>query len=270
MPARKVKEPVDPTSLRRSSRTRRPSTSSASASASATTKTATAPASKKQKTDKTEADEKVKNNKVNDETEEEEEEEEEGRGGGEVIVDDKGKNTTSTISDNENKDVKKPADNDDDEAAGGPSTEKIEPVDIPDVTVKDQDDNDVNLKDEIEANPYVVVFAYPKASTPGCTRQACGFRDEFPKFSSAKAVVFGLSADSVSAQKKFQDKQELPYRLLADVKYQLIGPLGAKKSPSGGITRSFWVFKDAKLVTKVIGVKPEVSVSQAVELVVGA
>ncbi|KAK9468282.1 thioredoxin-like protein [Lipomyces arxii] len=134
---------------------------------------------------------------------------------------------------------------------------------VPDVVLRDQEGEDVSVK-SVTADKTVVIFAYPKASTPGCTRQACGFRDEFPKFEKAGVAVFGLSADSVSAQKNFQTKQKLPYQLLADTKYELIGPLGAKKTAKGGITRSYWVIKEGKIAVKVIGVKPEVSVEKAV------
>lgn len=62
----------------------------------------------------------------------------------------------------------------------------------------------------------VVVFFYPKASTPGCTTEACGFRDEWGAFGELGVQVIGMSADSVRRQKNFADKQSLPYPLLSD------------------------------------------------------
>ena len=63
----------------------------------------------------------------------------------------------------------------------------------------------------------VVLFFYPRADTPGCTIEACGFRDHFKKLEKAGVVVLGISRDTPRAQKKFKEKYELPYTLLADV-----------------------------------------------------
>jgi peroxiredoxin Q/BCP len=68
----------------------------------------------------------------------------------------------------------------------------------------------------------VVLFFYPRADTPGCTIEACGFRDTFKKLQAAGAVVLGISRDTVKAQKKFQQKYDLPYPLLADPDMVLI------------------------------------------------
>jgi peroxiredoxin Q/BCP len=62
----------------------------------------------------------------------------------------------------------------------------------------------------------VVLYFYPKADTPGCTRQACGFRDEFPRLEAAGTVVLGVSPDTVKAVEKFKRKYSLPFTLLAD------------------------------------------------------
>ena len=63
----------------------------------------------------------------------------------------------------------------------------------------------------------VILFFYPKADTPGCTIEACGFRDTFKKLQAAGAVVLGISRDTPKEQAKFRAKYELPYTLLADV-----------------------------------------------------
>ena len=68
----------------------------------------------------------------------------------------------------------------------------------------------------------VVLFFYPRADTPGCTIEACGFRDTFEKLQAAGAVVLGISRDDVKAQRKFKEKYDLPYDLLADPKMKLI------------------------------------------------
>ncbi len=129
---------------------------------------------------------------------------------------------------------------------------------IPDITLLNQDEKSISLKDASSKNKIILIFAYPKASTPGCTRQACGFRNNFNDLKE-KALILGLSADSPKAQKNFQSKQGLQYDLLSDPKKELIGVLGAKKSPSG-IKRSHWIFKDGKLAVKRVQISPEVSI----------
>ena len=64
---------------------------------------------------------------------------------------------------------------------------------------------------------WVVLFAYPKDDTSGCTVEACEFRDALPRFDAAKAVILGISPDPVKSHAKFKAKFELPYTLLADV-----------------------------------------------------
>ena len=72
----------------------------------------------------------------------------------------------------------------------------------------------VSLSDYAEKP--VVLFFYPRADTPGCTLESCGFRDIFAKFKRAGIVVLGISRDTVAKQKKFKEKYGLPYDLLAD------------------------------------------------------
>jgi thioredoxin-dependent peroxiredoxin len=81
-------------------------------------------------------------------------------------------------------------------------------------TLQNQDGKTVNLTD-FRDKP-VVLFFYPRADTPGCTIESCGFRDAFEKFQKQGIVVLGISRDTVKDQKKFKDKYDLPYDLLAD------------------------------------------------------
>src|SRR5579875_280899 len=85
---------------------------------------------------------------------------------------------------------------------------------LDDFTLPDQDGRPVTLSD-FRGKP-VVLFFFPKADTPGCTIEACGFRDQFAELEAAGAVVLGISRDTPKAQKKFKDKYNLPYTLLAD------------------------------------------------------
>jgi thioredoxin-dependent peroxiredoxin len=87
-------------------------------------------------------------------------------------------------------------------------------------TLQNQDGKDVSLTD-FKGKP-VVLFFYPRADTPGCTIESCGFRDAFEQFQKKGIVVLGISRDTVSSQKKFKDKYDLPYDLLADPDMELI------------------------------------------------
>jgi peroxiredoxin Q/BCP len=91
---------------------------------------------------------------------------------------------------------------------------------IEDFTLQNQDGKTVHLSD-YKKTP-VVLFFYPRADTPGCTIESCGFRDAFTKFQKAGITVLGISRDTVKDQKKFKDKYDLPYDLIADPDMELI------------------------------------------------
>ena len=84
----------------------------------------------------------------------------------------------------------------------------------PEFTLPGQNGESVSLKDF--RGKTVVLFFYPKADTPGCTIEACGFRDAYKEMQKIGAVVLGISADAPQTQKKFETKYDLPYTLLAD------------------------------------------------------
>lgn len=85
----------------------------------------------------------------------------------------------------------------------------------PDFTLKQQDGIDVTLSN-VWQDSIVVLYFYPMDDTPGCTKQACSFRDLNQDFKNAGAVILGISVDSVSSHKKFREKHRLPFTLLAD------------------------------------------------------
>lgn len=100
----------------------------------------------------------------------------------------------------------------------------------PDFKLPDQNGNDVTLSD-LRGQP-VVLYFFPKADTPGCTAQACGVRDHGSDYAGSGARVVGVSPDTVAAQRKFADKYELDFTLLADEDHQiadLYGVWGEKK-----------------------------------------
>jgi peroxiredoxin Q/BCP len=133
---------------------------------------------------------------------------------------------------------------------------------IADFALQDDQEKTVRLKD-FSGKP-VVLFFYPKADTPGCTIEACGFRDVFKKIEGAGAVVLGISRDTPKAQKKFKEKYGLPYTLLADVDEKVCKQFGVLKEKNMygkkvmGIERTtFLIGPDRKLLKIFPKVKPE-------------
>ncbi|KAM3420667.1 hypothetical protein BST61_g3922 [Cercospora zeina] len=99
----------------------------------------------------------------------------------------------------------------------------------------------------------VVLFTYPKASTPGCTTQVCLFRDAYDDLTAAGLSIYGLSNDSPKANKNFVEKQKLQYPLLCDPKQTLIGAIGLKKPPKGTTRGVFVVDKSGKVLATAPG-----------------
>jgi thioredoxin-dependent peroxiredoxin len=85
----------------------------------------------------------------------------------------------------------------------------------PDFTLPSQSGEMVNLTDLLDRKP-VVLFFYPKDDTPGCTKQACAFRDDYEEFGKLDAEVVGISSDSVESHRSFAKKHDLPFTLLSD------------------------------------------------------
>jgi len=94
----------------------------------------------------------------------------------------------------------------------------------PEFTAKTDKDETVRLKDF--AGKHVVLYFYPKDDTPGCTVEACNFRDNMGRIESAGAVVLGISLDDVDSHQKFRDKFELPFTLLADTDHAVADAYG--------------------------------------------
>ncbi len=116
---------------------------------------------------------------------------------------------------------------------------------LPAVTAKDQDGKDVKLAEA--ASGWTLVYFYPKADTPGCTKQSCSLRDSFATLTEKKVRVFGVSLDDVAAQKAFQEKYKLPFTLLADKDGKVADAFGVPHS-MGFAKRQAFLFKDGKLV----------------------
>ena len=128
-------------------------------------------------------------------------------------------------------------------------------------TLPDQEGKLHTLKDYL--GKWVVLYFYPKDDTPGCTVEACQFRDNLPKFKRSKAVVLGVSVDAVKKHAKFVTKYELPFTLLADEEKKVVELYGvwAKKKFMGreymGILRtSFLINPEGKIAKVYEDVKP--------------
>ena len=132
------------------------------------------------------------------------------------------------------------------------------------------DDQGGTVTPQTLSGNWTVIYAYPKDATPGCTTEACDFRDNWARVQAAGAQVYGISKDSVASHQKFKAKQEIPFPLLSDPDKTLLTPLGAfgKKIMYGkeveGIIRSTFLI-DPKGVIRHVWAK--VSVKGHVEAV---
>lgn len=127
---------------------------------------------------------------------------------------------------------------------------------VPDFTTTDQDGNPVSLSDF--TGKKLIVFFYPKASTPGCTAEACNLRDNYKALQDQGYTLLGVSADSEKRQKNFATKYEFPFQLLADEDHSVInafGVWGLKKfmgKEYDGIHRKTFKVDEQGMVTEVI------------------
>ena len=137
----------------------------------------------------------------------------------------------------------------------------------PDFTLPDKRGNSVSLSDFLGKK--VVLYFYPKDSTPGCTRQACAFAQNHSNFEDKNVVVIGISKDSVASHLKFAEKYELPFVLLSDpelVAIQAYGVWQEKKlygKVSMGVVRSTYLIDEQGVIEKVMPkVKPDTNAAE--------
>jgi peroxiredoxin Q/BCP len=118
---------------------------------------------------------------------------------------------------------------------------------IPAVTSKDQNGKSVDLA-QAGGTGYTLVYFYPRAMSPGCTAQACSLRDSYTTLQQKGVKVFGVSLDTVEAQKEFEQKDHLPFQLLSDTDRQVTSAFGVPLMKNAFATRQAYLFKDGKLV----------------------
>ncbi|MCP9201156.1 peroxiredoxin [Gramella sp. GC03-9] len=122
---------------------------------------------------------------------------------------------------------------------------------IPTLTLKDQDGREVDLRRKAEGNS-LVVFFYPKDFTPGCTKEACSFRDSYEEFRDLGAEVIGISSDSEDSHSNFSKRYNLPYPILSDRDKKARNAFNVKPSLLGLLPgRETFIFNDkAELIHK--------------------
>ena len=118
----------------------------------------------------------------------------------------------------------------------------------------------------------VVLYFYPKDDTPGCTTQACSFRDNYPEIEEKNAVILGVSPDGVESHQKFKSKYDLPFTLLVDEDHAIAEKYGVwgEKNMYGrkymGVIRSqFVIDENGKLIGVKYRISPKKSVSEALK-----
>ncbi len=142
----------------------------------------------------------------------------------------------------------------------------------PDFTATATDGSVISLKNLKGKN--VVIYFYPKDDTPGCTVEACGFRDSFKTIEKLNTVVLGVSPDSVKSHVKFTEKFQLPFPLLADEDKKICQDYGVwiEKSMYGkkymGVARTTFVIDKEGRIAKIFEkVKPEIHATEIIEAI---
>lgn len=139
-----------------------------------------------------------------------------------------------------------------------------------DFTLPDQDGKNHKLSDY--HGKTVLLYFYPKDDTPGCTKEACGIRDQFSSFKRGNIAVLGVSVDSVASHKKFVGKYKLPFTLLSDEKKEVVKKYGVWRKKSmmgreymGTVRTSFLIDPDGKIAKIYEQVKPDKHAEEVLE-----
>lgn len=136
---------------------------------------------------------------------------------------------------------------------------------LPAATAQDQDGKAVELQ-QAGAKGWVLVYFYPKADTPGCTKQACSLRDSYEQLTKEGVTVFGVSMNDVTEQKAFKDKYKLPFTLLADKEGKVADAFGVPHV--GGFSkRQAFLFRDGKLVWRDLSASTEEQAKDVLEAI---
>jgi peroxiredoxin Q/BCP len=142
----------------------------------------------------------------------------------------------------------------------------------PNFTLPDQNGNPVSLSDFLGKK--VVVYFYPKDNTPGCTRQACAFAQNYQGFAEKGVAVIGISRDSTVSHKKFSEKHTLPFILLSDPEKEAIEAYGVWQEKklygkvSMGVVRTTFIIDENGFIEKIMPkVKPDTNAAEILEMI---
>jgi peroxiredoxin Q/BCP len=134
-------------------------------------------------------------------------------------------------------------------ATAGPKAAQVDPpYAAPVLEATDHEGKTLKFADLYKDNKYVLVYFYPKADTPGCTKQGCSLRDGNAELAKQGVKIVGVSADSVEAQKAFVDKYSFPFPLIADKDGKVIDAFKVAKRPNGMASREAFLIKEGKVV----------------------
>ena len=143
---------------------------------------------------------------------------------------------------------------------------------LPEILVKDQDGKEIRLSDF--SGRKLVLYIYPKDSTPGCTNQACNLRDNYHALLAKGYAVVGVSVQDAKSHKKFIEKYQLPFPLIADTEKQLVTELGVygEKKMYGrttmGTFRTTFIANEEGVIDRILGPK-EIKVKEHAEQILG-
>ncbi|MGN0633551.1 MAG: thioredoxin-dependent thiol peroxidase [Oscillospiraceae bacterium] len=147
-------------------------------------------------------------------------------------------------------------------------------IKAPDFTLKDKDENEVSLSDF--SGQKVVVYFYPKDSTPGCTRQACAFAADFAAYKEKNIAVIGISKDSTASHRRFAEKNGLPFILLSDPELEAIKAYDVWQEKkmygkvSMGVVRSSYLIDENGFIELALPkVKPDTNSKEILQFIEG-
>lgn len=136
---------------------------------------------------------------------------------------------------------------------------------VPDIVAKNQDGKEIRLSEY--RGKFVLLYFYPKDDTPGCTKEACSFRDTFADLTKVNGVIFGISRQGEASHQKFKQKYKLPFDLLIDVDGSIAKSLGIGLIPIIGLTKrkSILIGPDAQVIRTFTNVNPKTHAQEVLE-----
>lgn len=135
----------------------------------------------------------------------------------------------------------------------------------PDFSAKNQDGKTIQLS-KLKGK-FVLIYFYPKDDTPGCTKEACSFRDQYPKIEKLNTVILGVSRQDEASHKKFKEKHKLPFDLLADTDGSLAKSFEIGSIPLFGLTKreSVLIGPDGKVIQVYESVDPKTHTQKVIQ-----